>query len=636
MPDQLPEFKDMGKREPAIVLEHRANGEILLTSPYEPAVPAQSIPHVLIASAQRQPDRALLAQRTGTGEWVALSYADAVAQCRSVAAGLLARKLGQQDAVAVLSARSFGHFVFAFGAMMAAVPVTPVSAPYSLLSTDHAKLKHIAGLLSPAVIVVDNLTDFQPALSALQQAGLISKTEIVSLAEETADQAFGCKVSSLSDWLTVTDDDAVDRSLAALSHETVARYMFTSGSTGMPKAVIYTQGQMCHSIAMPAGLNRPGSDSGDLVPPGSRVLEWMPWSHTGAGVMRLNSVIAGCGTIYFDTGRPVPGEYEETLRNMREVSPTVLSGAPVGYAMLADALEKDEALSRQVFGSISSLAFGSAAMAPSLYDRLQALSVKATGERIGITSSLASTEVTGVTQVYWPMENPGTIGLPIPGVQIKLVPVGDKLEIRVKGGSVTRGYYKDPEKTASAFDEEGFFCMGDAVRFVDPERPEAGLAFDGRVAEEFKLLTGTWVSAGTLRTQVAGCCSPWVRDAIICGLNEAFVAVMLWPNLNACRNLTDIAPAARDTADAAVLAAAAVKSGELVAHIRSALQSHNTLHTGSSTRIARFLLLEEPPSMDGNELTEKGYINQRATQLRRAAEVARLFVEAPDAGVHGV
>jgi feruloyl-CoA synthase len=417
---------------------------------------------------------------------------------------------------------------------------------------------------------------------------------------------------------------AVDASVQAIDHATVARYMFTSGSTGMPKGVIYTQGMMCAQLAQSAGLNRPD------VPPGAReparVLEWMPWSHTGAGVMRLNSMIDGGGSIYFDTGRPIPGEYGETLRNLREVRPTVLSGAPVGYVMLADALEKDEDLNRLVLGSVTAIQFGSAAMAPALFERLQALSVKATGSRIGIVSSLASTEVLGCLSVYWPMQEPGNIGLPVPGIEVKLVPNAGRLEIRVKGNAVTPGYLGDPDKSAARFDQEGFFLMGDAVRFLDPARPDRGLAFDGRIAEQFKLVTGTWVSAGTLRTQVVTATSPLIRDAVICGLNQPYVAVMLWPNLPACAELLGLDPAA---AMQQVLA-----SPVLVEAVREGLARHNAVQQGSSARIERFTLLEEPPSVEGHEITEKGYVNQRATLERRSVIVERLYAGSEESGVH--
>ncbi|XOV87827.1 MAG: AMP-binding protein [Pseudomonadota bacterium] len=623
-------FKDMGKYPPAVNVERRENGEILLTCPYPPREMPGSMPHILRERAGLHPDQPLLATRrtaaSGEGHWESLTYGEAWHRVVQVAGQLRALGLGQDNSVMIASPRSFSHFCLAFGAQLAGVPISPVSAPYSLLSKDHAKLKYIAGLIRPSVILVDDVAAYEPALTALDGEGLLDNTLVLA---ETGpgDNRFGAV--HFDDWLQrAVDETETRRYLDELDFETVARYMFTSGSTGMPKGVIYTQGMMMSSLAMQAGLNRDAAPDAPGEASGARVLEWMPWSHTGAGVMRLNSVVAGGGTIYFDTGRPVPGEYADTLRNIREVVPTMLSGAPVGFAMLADALEADDDLNRLVFGNVTSLGFGSAAMSPALFERLQALSIKATGERIGITSSLASTEVIGATSVYWPMENTGTIGLPIPGITAKLVPNGDKLEFRVKGGTVTQGYFRDPEKTRDSFDEEGFFKMGDAVRFVDPEHPERGLAFDGRVAEEFKLITGTWVSAGTLRTQLVSATSPLVRDAIICGLNQPYVAVMLWPNVNACRELLKLPDASVEA-----VIEAAITSSEVNQAVTAGLESHNRQMPGSSTRIERYLWLAEPPSMDGNELTEKGYINQRATLTRRASLVDALYSDPPSRDV---
>jgi feruloyl-CoA synthase len=269
-------------------------------------------------------------------------------------------------------------------------------------------------------------------------------------------------------------------------------------------------------------------------------------------------------------------------------------------------------------------------MPPSVFERLQQLSIKATGKRVGISSSLASTEVIGCLNVYWPMEDSNNLGLPIPGNIVKLVPSGDKLEIRVKGNTVTQGYYKDPERTAESFDEEGFFKMGDAVRFIDPAQPARGLAFDGRIAEQFKLSTGTWVSAGTLRTQIVAATSPYVRDAVICGLNQSYIAVMLWPNLGGCAKELQLDP----QLPAGALAKEIASSPDVVYRIRKGLQTHNSHNGSSSTRVVRFILLEEPPSVDALEITEKGYVNQRLTLERRSDIVQRLYAEQPDSDVY--
>lgn len=630
---QSSQYKDYGKRAPAVDIEKRSDGSLILTSPYAPLPRARSVAHILIDRAHANPDRTLLAERDHhSGEWQHLSYGEAVENCRRLAKGLIDRGLGPDHRVMILSPRSFGHFAMAFGSMMARVPVSPVSAPYSLLSQDHAKLKHVASLLQPSIILIDDLETYEPAVQSLFDEGLVDAAEIVlANAPDASIRTWNnLSVSRVEDWYDNSTSDAVDGSIDSIDHETVARYMFTSGSTGTPKAVIYTQGMMCAQMAQMAGLNRPDADFDPDAH--ARVLDWMPWSHTGAGVMRLNAMIAAGGSIYFDTGRPVPGEYEETLRNLREVQPTSLAGAPVGYAMLADALEKDDDLNRLIFSNVTTIGFGSAAMPPSLFERLQNLSLKATGRRVGVTSSLASTEVIGCLSVYWPMEDSNNLGLPIPGNFIKLVPNGSKLEIRVKGNTVTPGYYKDPQRTAASFDEEGFFKMGDAVRFIDPAEPTRGLAFDGRIAEQFKLSTGTWVSAGTLRTKIVAATSPYVSDAVICGLNQPFIAVMLWPNLGECARDLKLDQKLPEDELRNLIAG----SPDIVKRISEGLQKHNSQNSGSSTRVVRFALLGDQPSADALEITEKGYVNQRVAIERRPGIVQRLYNEQPEGNVHTV
>ena len=594
---------------PAVNVEARPDGTLLLTCPYPPKEAAQNIPAILQARAALFPDRALLAKREG-GQWQTLSYGQAWSKVTRVAKALMDMRVSAEVSadtpVAILCPKSFQHFLMAFGAQLAGIPVAPVSAPYSLLSNDHARLKHIVALLKPRVLLVDDLSAYGRALASLAAEGLLQGVTVLD-------------ADSFDDWLApAPSEEWVSSILADIDHDTIARYMFTSGSTGMPKAVIYTQGMMVKTMAAHEGLSRVTRAPLDLGP---RVLEWMPWSHTSAGVTRLNGVISNGGAVFFDTGRPVPGEFDETLRNIREVHPTRLQGAPVGFAMLADALEQDDEFNVEVFSRLSGLGFGAAAMTEALYDRLQALSVKATGRQIRMTSGLGSTEVLGATQVYWPMDHPGNVGLPLPGITIKLVPNGGRLELRVKGGTVSPGYFRDPEKTAESFDEEGFFKMGDAVRFVDSVRPEKGLAFDGRIAEQFKLDTGTWVSAGTLRTQVLTATSPYLSDVIVCGLNQAFVGVLAWPNVETCSRLLRLDSATSQEERVTAI----VHSPQVLEAIRERLREYNRVNPGSSTRIESFLLMAVPPSLADGELTEKGYVNQRIAQERRAGLVAMLF-----------
>jgi feruloyl-CoA synthase len=413
---------------------------------------------------------------------------------------------------------------------------------------------------------------------------------------------------------TVVTADVAD-SIDLINHETVARYIFTSGSTGMPKGVIHNHGMVCQMLASRQALHEDDADE----PP--RYLDWMPWSHVGAGVLRLASIMAAGGSIYLDDGKPVPGQHHKTLENLAQVKPTSYAGAPLGWAMLVDVLERDSTLAGVFFANIKSMAFGSAAMPVSLFERIQALVVRFKGQRMPMSTSLMSTEVACGLSRYWDCDNQEVIGLPMPGAEFKLIPVANRFEIRVRSKGVTPGYINDAEKTAAAFDEEGFFKMGDAVSFLDPAEPEKGLCFAGRVAEQFKLQSGTWVLAGTLRAELIAACSPWVRDVVICGLNQPYVTAMLWLNQAACAE----AVGNEDEAELSIGELAA--SDALQALIREKLEQHNRQHPGSSKSIQRFILLSEPASLGDGEITEKGYVNQGAVQARRADIVTALYAQ---------
>jgi feruloyl-CoA synthase len=409
----------------------------------------------------------------------------------------------------------------------------------------------------------------------------------------------------------------VNDSIERIKPETVTRYMFTSGSTGMPKAVIHTHGMSCAFIASEQGLQENEPDE-----TGTRVLEWMPWSHVGGGVMRLTMIIAAGGALWLDTGKPLPGKFQKTLDNLPTARPNIYAGAPFGWSMITDALEADAELAELFFKDITSMDYGSAAMPQALAQRINALSMKYTGERIPMKTSLLSTEVMTCLRRYWITENLAVIGLPMPGVELKLIPFGSKFELRVRGNGVSPGYYRDPEKTREAFDEDGFFKMGDAVVFADPEDPAQGLCFAGRVHEEFKLQTGTWVSAGTLRADVVTAASPYLKDVVICGLNQTYITVLAWPNLAACAALAG----SEDPVE--ICASKSVKEA-----VSAGLAIYNANNRGSSRRIKRFLLLAEPPDPGAFEIADKGYINQGEVQRRRSTEVARLYADPPDAEV---
>ncbi|MCH8188827.1 MAG: AMP-binding protein [Proteobacteria bacterium] len=417
-----------------------------------------------------------------------------------------------------------------------------------------------------------------------------------------------------SDLLDMPVGPAVAESMARIGPDTVAKYLFTSGSTGAPKGVINTQRMMCANIAMYdlVGLH---VESGVTV-------DWLPWHHTFGGNANFNMALNRGWTLHLDEGRPIPGQFGESIRNLREISPTTYASVPAAFAMLAEAMENDDELRLNFFRRLIVMFYGGAALPGDVFDRIQKLAVRTTGMRIVMVAGYGSTETApSMMGSYWLTEQSGLLGLPKPGVELKLVPDGDRLEIRCKGPIITPGYLKRPDLTREAFDEEGYYMIGDAARWVDPDDPQQGLAFAGRVAENFKLMTGTWVQTGTLRVTALAAASPLLRDAAVAEQDKGYAALLAWPNMEALRS---ICPDAGDMTPEDL-----VRRPEVVAHIQKGLRAHNADHAGSAGRIARVLLMLEPPSLDGGEITDKGYINQRRTLERRAGLVERLYADPP-------
>jgi feruloyl-CoA synthase len=593
-----------------IAVERRPDGVIVLKSrialkPYEKHIPAS-----LAKWAKEQPNRIWLAQRTGRDrQWRKLSYGEAKRTVDALTQALLDLKLEPGRPVAILSGNSIEHALMTQAAMQARVSAAPISPAYSLMSHDHVKLKYLFDLIKPAVVMVQDGPSFEKALRALDLDG-VTVVHVVRPCEGIKSIAFAELAAT-----PVTKD--VEDSIAQITPDTVGKLLFTSGSTGMPKAVINTQKMMCANAAMMMQV-RPR----DPNAPQATYLDWMPWNHTMGGNALFNPVLTEGGTLYIDDGRPMPGQIDETLRNLHEISPTYYANVPAGYAALAAAMEKDDALCRGFFRNLGLMAYGGARLPDDLYDRMQALAVRATGERIVFYTGWGSTE-TGPTSTgtYWNTERVGLIGLPFPGVELKMIPVGAKYELRLRGVNVTPGYFGRPDLTEAAFDEEGFYCIGDAGVFVDPDDPLQGIIFAGRVVEDFKLTTGTFVHVGSLRTDAIAAATPVVQDALVTGQDRPFVGLLAWPNLHACRQITGDPDASYEDV---------VKHPVVLACLKRGLQAHNKSTEGaSSLRIARAMLLTEPASIDGNELTDKGYINQRAGLERRAALVERLYADHP-------
>ena len=612
---QKPPFRKIDWLARDIAVERRPDGVIVLKSRVALQAYAPHLPALLAKWAEQRPDRTWLAQRSGPDrQWRELTYREAKQTVDALTQSLLNLGLAPGRTLVILSGNSIEHALMTQAAMQARLPVAPISPAYSLMSQDHAKLKYLFGLVKPALVLVQDGPSFARALAALDLTG-VTVVHVDRPAEGLPSLAF-------ADLAATPVTAEVAASIAQITPQTTAKLLFTSGSTGMPKAVINTQQMMCANVAMASQVRRPPEGQAAVY------LDWMPWNHTMGGNALFNALLNDGGTLYIDDGRPTPGLFDETLRNLREISPTYYANVPSGYAALAAAMEKDEALCHSFFKNMNLLAYGGARLPDDLFDRMQALAVQATGQRIVFYTGWGSTETAPTsTGTYWDTERVGLIGLPFPGVELKLVPTltAAKYELRLRGINVMPGYYGQPELTRAAFDDEGFYCIGDAGTFVDPTDPAQGLVFAGRVAEEFKLMTGTFVHVGDLRTNAIAAATPVLLDALVTGQDRPFVGLLAWPNLHACRQLIGEPDADYDRV---------VAHPEVLACLRRGLATHNRDSGGSSSlRVGRALLMTEPPSIDGNELTDKGYINQRAGLDRRAALVERLYANPPASDV---
>jgi len=591
---------------PDIAIEKRGDGSCILRS-RQPLLPyprrlGESLEHW----ARTAPDRVFLAERDGAGAWRRITYAAAWHAARAIGAALLARGLSPEGPVVILSENGIDHALLTLGALQVGVPVAPVSVAYSRLSQDFAKLRHIVALVRPGLVYARDGAAFAKPLVALDLAGV----EIV-VSVNPPDRA----ATAFADLLATQPSTASDAAYAATGPDTVAKILFTSGSTGLPKGVINTQRMLCANQQMIAQL-WPFLERRPPV-----IVDWLPWNHTFGANHNFNMVLRHGGTLYIDDGKPAPGLIERSLATLREISPTLYFNVPLGFAMLVDHLERDKALAANFFRELDFLFYAAASLPQPLWERLERVSLKARGERVPMVSAWGATETAPMaTAVHFPIARAGNIGLPPPGAELKLVPHGDKLELRVRGPHVTPGYWRRPDLTAAAFDDEGFYVTGDAGRFEDPAAPARGIVFDGRLAENFKLTSGIWVNVGALRVAAIAACAPLVADAVITGHDRDAIGLLVFPNVAACR--ARCPKVAVDASAAEIIAQRSVRDT-----LRAGLQRHNETAEGSSTRIARALLLAEPPSIDANEITDKGYINQRAVLERRAAKVEMLHRE---------
>ena len=550
-------------------------------------------------------DRPFLLERSAGGGWGGLSYGEMFEQVRRVGTWLIGQNLSAERPVVILSENSVEHGLLTLACMHVGIPVAPVSPAYSLVSKDFAKLKTIIKILNPGLIYVSDQARFVSALAAVRD--LHDATVVVG--SESAPDGGAVPFDSLT---SVCDAAAVERAFAAVTPDTIAKLMFTSGSTAEPKGVIITQRMLCSNQQALAQIVPFLTETPVL-------LDWLPWHHVFGGNHNFNIILRNGGTLYIDRGRPLPGQFEKTLANLREVSPTLSLNVPRAYDMLVAALQSDPALRGCFFRRMRLIMNAGASLPEHLWEELQALVRQWQHHHVVLTSCWGMTESSPTaTACHAPPDRAAVIGLPIPDCEIKLVPNGAKLEARIRGPNVTPGYWKRPDLTAKLFDEEGFFRTGDAVRFVDPEHPERELLFDGRVTEDFKLSTATWVNVGALRLNAIEAMAPIAQDVVIAGHGRDEIGFLIFPKLVACRCVCKDLPC--DTPPARVFAHPSVR-----ACVEAGLSALQSAGGGSSRYARRALLLLEPPSIDAGEITDKGYINQDMVLSRRAALVETLY-----------
>jgi feruloyl-CoA synthase len=609
-----PPFASLRFAPAAVEVERREDGVQVLRSPQPLGPHARCLGEHLERWAREAPDRCFLAERAGAA-WRRLTFGEALAQARAIGAALLARGLSAERPVMVLSDNAIDHALLMLGAMHVGVPVAPISPAYSLMSKDYAKVKAIVALLRPGLVYAADGAKFAGVLKAVDFGG----AEIVI----GATPPDGLKATAFAD-LRGEPGLEVDQAFAAVSPDTIAKFLFTSGSTGEPKGVINTQRMLCSNQQAISQL-WPFLAQNVNGPP--VIVDWLPWNHTFGANHNFNLVLANGGTLYIDEGKPVPGLIEKTVTNLREVSSTIYFNVPRGFDALIPFLEKDAALRKNFFRDLQLIFYAAAALPQNLWEKLENLSIQERGKRTVMVSSWGATETAPmVTSVHYEIERAGVIGLPAPGTELKMVPNENKLELRVRGPNVTPGYWKRPDLTREAFDEEGFYRIGDAGRFADENDPARGIVFDGRIAEDFKLMSGVWVHVGALRINALTLLAPVAQDIVVAGHDREEIGFLIFANAAGCRSLCPDLPA--DAPLEAVLA-----DMRVVEAVRKGLAQLKQENGGSSTHAACALLMAEPPLIDANEITDKGYINQRAVLVRRTALVDRLFAEAADTAV---
>ena len=596
-------FRDVRFGPVEIDLEPRADGSLLLRNRQAlDTLPVAQIAVYLRRYAESRPDAVFLAEPAGDG-WRELTWRQALVHANAISQWLLARGFGGERPILVISENSIHHALLQLGAMQVGIPVLAVSPAYSLMSETCSKIVDLVRRFAPPLIYAGSATRYRRALALARTIG-----GATVLCDEPGDGVD----ASFADLLATEPTAAVDAAFARVGLDTVARLLLTSGSTGAPKAVTVTHRNMVASGTLwdqcwPFLRERP------MV-----LVDWLPWNHTAGANGSFNMVLRHGGTLYIDDGKPIPELVGRTIANLKRFKPTIMVNVPRGLDMLALRMEEDPSLAEAIFPGLDVIVYGGASLSPQTWLKLETASAQVTGRRIPVLSSLGSTETTTpATLTWWPPQRIGSIGLPAPGVEAKLVPDGERYEIRFRGPNITTGYAGDAEANAATFDDEGFLRTGDAVSFIDRAEPRLGLLYAGRLAENFKLSTGTWVSVAGVRGELLGRLHPLVSDVVLAGHDTEQLGALLLLNVEQIRKrFPDLA-----ALDAAALACQAPLREALAAAVRA----HNAAHPGSSTCIARALLQHVPPSIDAGELTDKGHVNQRAVLKTRAAAVRQLY-----------
>jgi feruloyl-CoA synthase len=603
-----PRYREGAREERHVVLDERPDGTLRARNPNPLAAYPSHLAQRLTYWAERCPDRVFVARRDASGAWQSITFAQMLERARRLGQALAERGLSAERPLAILSENDLEHATLAAAALYAGVPYAPISTAYSLVSKDFGKLKHIVRLLTPGMVYAADGVRYGAAIAAAVPPDV---EVVVGRNQPPARMA-----SRLDALLATSPGKSVDDAYAAITADSIAKFLFTSGSTQMPKGVINTQRMLCSNQqllvhAFPFLAEEPPV-----------LVDWLPWNHTFGGNHNFGMTLYSGGTLYIDDGKPVQPLMQETLRNLREISPTLYFNVPKGFEELVEALETDRVLRERFFQRLRLMFYAGAGLPKPVADRLYRIAEQHCGERVGIYTGLGMTETAPFAIGTVRLDSmAGVIGNPAPGVELKLVPQLGKLELRYHGPNVTPGYWRQPELTAASFDEEGYFRSGDAIRFVDRREPARGFVFDGRIAEDFKLSTGTWVSVGPLRTAALIEGAPHVLDVVVTGHDRDEVGLLIFPRPDSCRTLAGLSAqaAARDV----------LNSEPVRAFFLEMLERLHAQSTGSANRIVRALVLAEPPSIDLGEMTDKGSLNQRVVLRERAAAIEALYAGGP-------